>query len=195
MPRGKKKSKHPRKNANRAMHSSTITRYRGPLRIPGSIAQETIFTMNFSYTTLITANLSGVIDFVIGSSLVRSLPNWSNLQASFHEYRVLSFEMDFKPQVTYTSSYPSLALVVDRASSATLGSYAVAAQHESCTLVSSRYPFRKRISINGIEESVFTATTTNFDFGYIKGYGDNFATSQNLGRYFITFLVQFRGVA
>lgn len=190
------KGKNGRKHASKNREvSATATQYRGPILLPKSLEQDRPVAMNFSYTAALNASVGGVVDYVNGSGLALSAGDWASLAAVWHEYRVLGFEFNYQPLATYTSSYPPLIVVMDRNNSATLGSYATAANHESAVLLPSRYPWKKLIKMSGIEESVWTPVATTLSTMYIKLYGDSFATSQNLGRYLMTFLVQFRGRA
>lgn len=189
---GKRKSAGKTSNASR---NPVSTVYRGPIVLPGSKAQNEVEVFNTSYYAAMNASVGGTVDFVLGSGLVTSLPDWSSISGSWHEYRVLAMEIDFQPIVSYTSSYPPIIWVKDRNNTGTLGSYAAAGTHESAEIRSSRYGHKTAIKMDGVDESVWTPTATTFNALYIKGFGTNFATSANVGAYLLTFLIQVRGRA
>lgn len=168
------------------------TRYRGPITVRGSSVSSEPIERNVSYYAAINASVSGNVDFVLGTGLVTSLGDWANISGTYHEYRVLGMEMDFVPIVSYTSSYPPIVWVVDRNNSSTLGNYTTAANHESAKISSSRYPHRYRWIMDGPSESVWTPVATTFNAGYLKGFGNNFASSQNVGAYLLRFRLQLR---
>lgn len=191
----KKSKKEPKKSNSTKAVSPTALSYKGPVAIPGSNQQIETFQFNSSYYAAMNASVGGSLDFVLGTGLVTSIPDWSNISGSWHEYRVLAMEIHFQPIVSYTSSYPPIIWVNDRNNTGTLGTYANAGIHESAQIVSSRYAHKLNIKMNGPDEAVWTPSATSFSWGYIKGFGTNFAASQNVGAYLLKFLVQVRGRA
>jgi hypothetical protein len=192
-----RKGKGKRQSARRRpqQNSSTLTRFTGPIRLPLTSGQAAISPINTSYFTAINANVSGTFDFSFASGLVTSLPDWSNFAATYHEYRVLGFEVIYQPIVSYTSSYPPWIWASDRATGATLGSYAIGASHESAIIRSPRYACTHSIKLNGVEEAVWTPTSTTFSWGWIKIFGTGYTSNQNIGLAIVKFLIQFRGVS
>lgn len=171
---------------------SDATSYSGPVELPSSFATNNLYTRNHSFTTLISANSSGVVDLVYTFANATSVANWSALSATFHEYRVLGMKLEFQPLQNFTSAYPPLIIVSDRLSTATLGSYAVAADHESAQLVPSRQPFSRTIRASSVDEMGFLGMASATQTVSLKFYGDQFTSNQQIGRMLITYLTQFR---
>ncbi len=177
------------------MTDSTILKYTGPLMIPKSLNQDHVICVNFSYFFPLNATVGGVVDNAYSDQSVVSANDWANIAGSFHEFRVLAFQMHFEPLVSYTTNYPAFVTVIDRSVATTLGGYTSAANHESCQLWSSRYPKRVIARMDGPEEADWVSTTTSSNKYFIKHYGTGFTASQNVGNILFTYLVQFRGRA
>lgn len=180
-------------------HNASITRYDGPIWLQGANEQEDVQCFNVGLIQDVTA-AGAVIDFTISTGNVQSVSDWASIAACFAEYRVLAMEVIYEPLVGYatlvmaTSGYPILAWATDRDTSATLGSYAVAATHESCVLKSSRYPHLQKWRMNGVEEAVFTPVATAFSSGFIKCYGTQAGLgTATIGKIHERFLLQCRG--
>jgi hypothetical protein len=195
MPAQRRKSNKKTRNGSRksTVSSSTILKYNGSAILPKSMGQAKVEPLNFSTYIALNASVGGTVDLVYGTGLVTSANDWTSTAAIFNEYRVLAMELEFQPIVSYTSSYPPVYWVLDRNASGTLGSYVVCANHESANLKSSRYPHKVVIKMDGPDEAVWTSTSTTFSWGWIKVFGTNFATSQNVGLINLRFLVQMRG--
>ncbi len=186
--------------------------YRGPIHLPESAEEAQIQIFNVSYTSE-QALTAGAGDFVFATGLVRSISDWANIEATWHEYRVLGMEWTFVPyyncQLTTSVNTANLSWsvmpvvsCVDRAAGAQLGSYASGAQHESAKFFMSNKEHRRTIRMDGSEEAVWTVTNTTFSWGWIKMFCNNTTLSswggyasavQPIGRSFFTFLVEVRG--
>lgn len=173
------------------------TSYHGPIVMRRAPEQLDIQKINTSYTATLTANGSGVVDTQYSSGGVTLVGDWASLAAVWHEYRVLGMEWHYIPNKNFvtTNQWPAMAVVIDRSSSAALGSYAAAANHESCTMHSSFEQIKKKMVMDGPEEAVWTTTATTFSWGYVKIFVDGAANTQLMGRVFITYLLQLRGRA
>jgi hypothetical protein len=178
-----------------AFFSEASTQYNGPLILPKSMQQEEVQPINMNYYFPLNATVGGVIDNVYGEQSVVNASDWASISASFHEFRVLAFEMEYVPLVSYTTNYPPFVGVVDRSVTATLGAYTSAANHESCRIWSSRYPHKILAKMSGVEEADWVSTSTAINHYYIKMYASGFTASQNVGTILFKYLVQFRGRA
>jgi hypothetical protein len=172
-----------------------MTKYTGRLMIPSSLNQDHVVPVNFSYYFPLNATVGGVIDNVYGEASVAAANDWNNIANSFHEFRVIMFQMDYVPLVSYTTNYPPFITVIDRGVNASLGAYTAAANHESAMLWSSRYPKKIKARMDGVEEADWQVTSGAVNHYYIKQYGSGFTASQNVGNILFTYLVQFRGRA
>lgn len=169
------------------------TSYSGPVILPLSNEGSQITTINMGYSSAIVAS-SGTVNTVFPTSLVTSCAGWTNMAAEWHEYRVLAMEVHLVPEIIYTGTqlYSPVVSVVDRATGGALTSYTQAADHSSAKFHSSRYDLRRVIKMDGPEESVWTATTTSFSWGWVKIWGTDFSSTQTVYRGHYIFLVQFR---
>jgi len=185
-----------RSRGRETRRSDTIS-FNGPILLPRSMEQEEVQEFNTSYSISLTSNASGVVDAQYGTGLVTSVGDWANVAAAWHEYRVLGMKLHYTPYKTFvtTNAYPPMDAVDDRASGATLGSYASAANHESVTQHSSFSDIIRTIKMNGPEESDWTPMGTTFTWGYIKLYCSGTSNTQLMGQILLTFLVQVRGRA
>jgi hemoglobin-like flavoprotein len=194
-----RKSKFMNRKGKHPAHDDTSTSYNGPVFLRNATEEEDVQVFNVSLIQDATMAAS-VLDFTLPTSGVQSVADWTSIAAVFAEYRVLAMEVMFEPNVVYNTvttasvGYPVIAWCTDRDQAATLGSYAVAASHESCVIKSSRYPHKQVYKMNGIEESVWTPVATTFAHGWIKGYATLAGVgTPTLGKLQTRFLLQVRG--
>lgn len=186
-------------NKQNQAHNGDSIVYRGPMWLPNANEQADVQCFNVGqYTDM--SSTSDVIDFVLTTASVQNVVDWNSIAAVFAEYRVLAMECNFVPKVVYTTialasvGYPAMAWVTDRDTNATLGSYNVAATHESCVVKSIRYPHTQIYRMNGVEEAVWTPVGTAFSNGFIKAYGAQTGIgSIVVGHLHIRYVLQVRG--
>jgi len=190
---GKKKSsrKKPEKDEQVAYH--------GPVVLPKSSEEATVYPQNFSYTNLVNADGGGVIAQVFSTEDVRSSSDWGNISSSYDEYRVVAMEVLYVPIIRYDTAfpYPPMITVVDRSDIAAMSSYSTSATHESAVMKIPNKIWRRVIKMKSTEESDFIATSaaSPTSWGSIKIYGSGFTASASYARFQQVFLVQFRGRA
>jgi len=171
--------------------------FRGAIVLPASKQEAKETVINVSYYIALAAT-TGIVDLVYESGGCTLANDWSSTAATFHEYMVDGFKVTYVPEIFYTSGviWPTFYWVLDRANAATLGSRAIACNHESVQAISSHKRTVMEIKRNGVEESVWTDIVTPFSWGFIKvvgliGTGMN--TNQAFGSVLVTYRVRLRG--
>lgn len=168
--------------------------YRGPTKLPLSSLNQRIVETELKYTSLVTTSGSGQLIPVFGNAPTNA-SDWSNLIASFDEYRTLSMVVAFIPKDRYTHTnvaYP-VSVVVDNDSSGALSSHAGAAAYESFKLVSLEVPFKTVWKMSGVTQATWITTASPTSNAWIKWYSDTLSNSSDYGRFVVSYLVQFRG--
>lgn len=168
--------------------------YSGPIRTLKEMNQVETATFYAGQVFAISSSVGGAINSVYGSA-PSSTGDWSSLQATWHEYRTLGFELIFSPTNKYNYSITKrpMAYVVDHTDVGTLGSYSVAGNHESCMIKALDDPHRVKAKMSGTEEAEFLPTASPTSVFYIKIYADGLSFSQEYGIIHLVYRVQFRG--
>jgi hypothetical protein len=125
-------------------------------------------------------------------------PDWTNVSATFAEYRVLALRVQFIPNATGavfgTLLYSPVYVVWDASSSLTaLTSYANAVNYAVFSAKSLNEPWIVSHKMDGIEESAFVATSSPIVDYSFKVYADTLTASTSYGRFVTHFKCQFRG--
>jgi hypothetical protein len=194
MNNGKKGGKNHRKNtAVKNLDQSIV--YKGPISLPQARNETFAIKRNCSKYVALTANGSGVLDVNFASGDVTGITDWSSIQQTYHEYRVLGFEIKYIPYRNYvtTNQFPPLISVVDHSTNGSLTSYANAVAHESADIHSAWNEIKRVAKMNGSEEAVWTTISTTFSWGWIKLFGTGFANTQPIGGVMVEFLLELRG--
>ncbi len=192
--------KHPNKMKKKGQINpspNTIV-YKGPIKLPKSINEAEVYTLQSSFAAELTSSVAGAITSVLGS-WPSSLSDWANIVATFHEVRTLGMRFIYQPSNKYnrgTVTTRPIASVVDHSDSGSIASYTSAANHESGKLHSLDDSFSVTVKMTGTEEAQFqdvaTAAATGNRF-YIKLYADGLSLSTSYGVYFVQYLYQVRG--
>lgn len=188
MPRKNKKGK---QGHNPSPNSVSYT---GPIMDAASAEQNDTISIAFAYTAALTSNGSGVIAVAYGSTPT-SASDWSSMAAIWEEYRVLAWEVIYRPSNRYSRAVVTqpIIAVIDRANSTILGSYTGAASHESARFRDLDDPFNIRLHMSGTDESAWQLTASAVNVNWIKFYADTLANSTQYGLVFVRARVQFRG--
>jgi len=171
--------------------------YKGPIITKADKEEADLIVTTLNFTGVIISTVGGVIDSSYSSDPASyALGDWTNLASNWHEYRVLGMEVKFFPNNRYSKAAvvctPMIACV-DRQSGGTLGSYQVAMDHSSATVVSLEDPWTMVAKMSNAEESQFISTLGTQALYWIKFYADNLSVSANYGRFFVYLRIQLRG--
>ncbi len=166
--------------------------YNGPIMLRGADNAIKTTKVNGTYVVNATTSGAGVIDLVFGNSPA-VLNEWTTWQSLYHEYRVLGIELEYVPIKNVTSwAYGVGMTVVDRETSAALGSQTAAANHEGVRKHQMFNSFKRKATMNGVDEADWLDISSPVSKFFIKIYSSNNATIQTIGQFFITYLVEFR---
>jgi len=171
--------------------------YNGPIRTISDREEADCITTLVTFTGVVPSSAGGVIDASYSDDPASySVADWTNLAATWHEYRVLGFEVKFWPYNRYSKTTvvcTPLIIVIDRQSGATLGSYASAMGHSSAKIGSLEDPWAESVKMQNAEEAQFISTLSTVPTRWIKFYADGLSVSTTYGRSFLYARVQFRG--
>jgi len=172
--------------------------YRGPLKPLGSSEQQHLTTTYLATVGNFTSSAGGVLNNVFNSN-PSACTNWSDLATSFHEFRVLGMRLEYFPINRYsktTTNCEPMVGITDRTSDVTaLTSYGQAIGHESATKESLEDPWIREVRMNSSEEAQFQETVAPAVVFSMKFYADTLTINTPYGKYFLYYLVQFRGRA
>lgn len=145
----------------------------------------------------LSSTAGGQINYVYSSS-PSAAGDWSNLAAVWEEYRVLAMRLRFRPSNRYSKATTNCRpgyVVVDRGSSAGLGSMQAAANHESAKEVDLEDPFSIDAKMSNADEAVFIATSSPTPYIWFKMWFEGLTVSTEYGVLELDWRVQFRGRA
>ncbi len=193
MPRSNKRINKKKRSASR--NDDSVIVYKGPINLPQAKNETFVVKRNCSKYVALTANGSGVLDTNFASGDVSGVQDWSSLIQTYHEYRVLGFSIHFIPYRNYvtTNQWPPMISLTDHSTNGSLSTYANAAAHESAELHTSWNDIRRTIKMDGVEEAVWTVTSSTFSWGWIKLFATGFANTQPVGGVLVEFLLELRG--
>jgi len=206
--KGKQRREHSRTGAV-AGPSATTLRYGGPIwttRI-GENADMTVQPLIGFFN--LASNAGGIINPVYDQTMTTANA-WTHLAASYDEFRVLGFQVEYFPNNRYTkvtTLCTPLVGVVDRDSNGALPSFAAGFQYASARMFSLEDPWTDAKEYKGssvpsmkwkmdsVEDAVFltTAAPTPTIKASIKFYGQNLTASTTYGIIIQRFIVEFRG--
>jgi len=171
--------------------------YKGPIVSAADKEEaETIVTI-LNFTGSIASDAGGTIDTLYSSDPSSyALGDWTNMAATWHEYRVLGFRMEYFPNNRYSKASTvctPMIVCVDRQSAGTLGSYQVAMDHSSAKKVSLEDPWFKEARMQQLEEAAFISTLAPVALMWIKFFATGLSVSTTYGRSFVYLRLQFRG--
>lgn len=196
-------AKHNHKNNNKkassALKEESITRYSGPIK-PKITSLQLTSVKRFACTssTAIT-NVGGLMQNTFNSSPT-GLPDWSSLQSTWSQWRMLAMELTFVP--AFENSYPTataaggcLAMVIDRNNGGTALSFADALSFEGCTYGS----INKRHSIStkatGPDEMSWVDISTSAFQWTIRTSSTAMSISTPYGVFIVSYLIELRSQA
>ncbi len=171
-----------------------IPKYLGPIHLPSNKNQTGMVRFNSSFVVNATTSGGGTIDLVFGNTPT-AIGNWTTFQGIFNEYRILGFEVEYVPYKNVaTWSYGSAISVVDHDASASLGSQTVALNHESALKHTMYQNWRRSARAEGVEEFDWIPTASPTAQYYVKVYSTGNSTIQTIGQFFVTIMIELRGL-
>lgn len=183
--------------------SPSVISYNGPLRHTDDFSETTLSTAVLMIDGSLTSDSSGVIAPVYNSNpnspggALGALANFPNFAASWDEYRVLAFEVQYEPFDKYNRGVSvftvPIMIVTDYDSAAALTSYATADHYSSSKTFSLDVAFKYTVRMNGIENSNFISTASPAAMFYAKVFGNGSTVSTSYGKIFLRMRIQFRG--
>jgi len=205
MPRRKNKSRAGRGNAGVSRSRElpvTSLRYTGPPMPSISNLQDQTVTVLLHGNQVLTSSAGGVLSGVIALRNPSSCSGWSNLVATWDEFRTLSMTIQFVPsnQYDFTLATTTNAFLdfVDRDTSTVPTTTTTAQSYESCMIHSMSNTFKRLCyRMNSPEEAGFvnTAVPTNVKTGSFAWITVNtVSNSITYGYFYFSYLVQFRGL-
>jgi len=168
-----------------------ITRFLKELRF-----QTDSYTVSSILDIPCTTDSSGVLQQVFGNSPSTSA-NWTNFVACFDEYRTLGMVLEFEPNkfnggATVVNLAP-IATVIDYDTVAAITGYTQAAQYSSHLEFGGGRKWRRISVMAGVENSNFISTLSPVTTFSIKIWSQGNIISTTIGRYKVSYVVQFRG--
>lgn len=177
--------------------SPNLQTYKGPIVSKADKEEADMIVAPLNFTGVLTSTAGGVIDSSYSSDPASyALADWTNLAATWHEYRTLGFRVEFFPNDRYsktTTKCTPMIVCIDRQSAGTLGSYQVAMDHSSAKKVSLEDPWSMEVKMSNAEESQFISSVGTQALLWIKFYADGLTVSTQYGRAFVYLLLQMRG--
>jgi hypothetical protein len=197
MPRKKNKSKKTGKKRASINPSESVVIYRGPLSLPlGSQERQKITTM-LHYGTQVLNSSAGTVSLVIADD-PSGCTDWSVLSGAWDEFRVLGIVFHYHPydrynQATSITVAPCFT-VIDRDDAVALTNETQALEYESLKVFNLADPWRRELrSLASIEDATFITTAAPVGRNWLKFVANAVATSTSYGKYWVDFMVQFRG--
>lgn len=158
--------------------------------------QTDCYTTTMTYDLAATTDGAGLLALVFGSNPSNG-SNWSNAATFFDEYRTLGMQLEFEPLYVSGGStatiFASIITVIDYDSSATMSTYSIATQYSSVLEFPGNKHWKRIALMSGVENSVYTSTASPVNQYYIKLFSSGNTFSATIGRFKLTYLVQFRG--
>jgi len=195
---GKSKKHNKRGKGELPNPSPNAQQFRGPIISRNMRAEEEVVSIPLIFTGVLSSSAGGVIDTNYNSDPSGyGLSDWTGLAGVYGECRVLGLEVKFFPNNRYSKisvNCTPLVVLVDReAPTATLGTYQLAASHESARIVSLEDPWTEVAKMQNAEESQFLSTSGTQALFSVKMYADGLTVTTQYGRCFVYLLIQFRG--
>jgi len=159
-----------------------------------ALNQQDTYTMEMIYDQPFIVDGSGTSALVVGNNPA-STANWASAVALFDEYRVLAMKLEYKP-VEFNGSaitQAPMVTVLDYDTAAALTGYTLAAQYSSQKEFRGTNSWKRTAYMSGVENSGFSSTGSPVNTFWIKVYTTGNTATTGLGRYVVTFCIQFRG--
>jgi hypothetical protein len=192
---GKRKSS--KKKGNHSGKKPELTNYTGPYEIPKGKGGVTHLVVNKSYGFLDATSVGGILVNSFKSSDVVNCADWTSIQNTWKEFRVLAMELEYVPVNALSSSPISIVLVRDHTNGGTpLTSMAVGLAFDDHMIFSSQKLSVTRFGIkaSSTEELQFQTTSGSSTLFSMQSYSTAGSISTNY--FFVTqkFVLELRGM-
>jgi len=176
----------------------TTTKYTGPTKPFGQDTVPNDFVTQISSADLLITDATGTFSGAYFTSGVTTSAEFIALAGIYGEYRVLSMELKYLPNFGpgyNTSVIPPIGAVATRHSSSLVTPANFQSVIESPTFKpwGASRPLTMRWRMNGIDEAGFQPTSGAVSTGGLLLACTGGTASSSFGRFYITFLVQFKG--
>lgn len=179
--------------------SRNTSTYTGRISLPAKYGANTTMTTMLAGTGTIAHSSIGNVAGNFGTDKINTLPEWTAWSALYQEYRILGIKFQYEPYSTPsypdTTITPSLGVIAQYHEDGleVYGSLAAAMENPSAKPWSTGKPVSMEWRMDGLGESSFLPTNTVTNFGGITTYTSGGTTSEEMGRYYLRYLVQFKG--
>lgn len=177
---------------------TSLTSYRGPISPNLAAAQPATTVVNIASTVTQASDAVGELFTKYTTSGLTSLSEWASWSDTYTEYRILGMEFYWEPLRTPSypgSTTPPVGVIAVRngaslATPVTVAELMNVSLHKKWNLGK---PIKMTWRMNGIDQSGYIPVSTPADYGgfFIASGGGTPTT--NIGRVYITYLVQFLG--
>ncbi len=192
------KNRRARKARSSAGRANSLMAYAGPIHLPvrDGLDDQSI-RVNLTYTVEAGSNGGGILTGYFANSDVTSTTDFSSYASAYQEYRVLGMELKYVNRYNNTATtYRDAgagAMCTSHISSigtpANLDAVAQVADHKAWRTGA---PLTVHWRARGVEEMVFNSTAGTATHGGIQYYCATGTADVSYGKFFITFLVEFR---
>jgi len=159
-------------------------------------SQQICHTLVMTYEVAATTDITGVLAQVFGNN-PSSVAGWSTLAAAYDEYRVLGMRLEFSPTMIHggtTATYQApIAVINDYDNAAALTLYTDGAKYDSYKEHTQEASWTQTILMSAAENASFLGTNTPANTYYFKTYSSGNSASVVVGRWTLSYLIQFRG--
>lgn len=181
--------------------SVTALAYRGPTRMPQAATGSELDTYQINFAATLTTSGTGTLVTVFNpGTQVAASPDWTNIQALWEEYRILSWEIEMVPWTPYTRPTTDVLApvysVIDRNTATALTSLADAVGYGSCHLHMPAKPIKRSAKMQGEDEAAWVSTGSSpasTAQAYLKLWSSANSNTINLYDYKMIYLVQVKG--
>jgi len=152
------------------------------------------YTMVFRQDGTLTSDGSGTLNTVWSNNPSPSA-NWTGAAAVYDEYRTLMYRVEFEPIMFngQVIAQAPIAICVDMDTSTALTAYSLAAQYSSDKVQAGGKRWHIEAYMSGVPTGQFISTGSPVANCWIKSYSTGNSVSVTLGRYLVSYLIQFRG--
>lgn len=174
-----------------------VSSYTGPYTLPSDAMDVITITVNKSYGFSDQTSVSGILTNSFKSSDVVNCADWSSVQSTWKDFRVLAFELEFVPVNAVSSSGITVVLVRDHTPGASpLTSMTQGLAFDNHCLFSSSKLTNTKFGIKAatVEELQFQQTSGSTAFFAIQSYSTAGSISTTYFFVNMKFVLQLRGM-
>lgn len=179
--------------------STSLLHYRGPIHPRLGNGEPTVAEANITSTSILSSDGVGEVFQKFTTAGVTTLTEWTAWSDIYDEYRVLAMEFTYEPlkcpSYPGTTTTPPIGVLCTRNGNslsvpATVAEAVNTTQHKKWNMGKS---ITMEWRMNGSDEAAFIPVSTAVDNGGFFATLGSGTASTAFGRWYITFLVQFKG--